>query len=79
MEKAKKITITFSLLISLLVVVPTVSAHVVVKPSQVGIATYQTFVIGVPTEKAVATVSVRLAIPEGVTSVRPNVKQVGLL
>ncbi len=49
-------------------------AHVVVKPNQVGVAAFQTFTIGVPNEKDNPTVSVRLLVPYGLTSVTPNVK-----
>ncbi len=49
-------------------------AHVTVKPAQAGIGTYQTFTTGVPNEKDVPTTSVRLVIPNGFTSVMPNVK-----
>ncbi len=49
-------------------------AHVVVKPNQAGVAAYQTFTVGVPNEKDIPTVSVRLLIPEGIKSVTPNVK-----
>ena len=51
-----------------------VSAHVVVKPSEVGIGAFQTFTVGVPVEKNVATVGLRVVIPEGLTYVSPNVK-----
>lgn len=74
MEKSKKVPLISVFLIASLFFVPTVSAHVTVKPVQVGVASYQTFVVSVPTEKTVATVSVKLVIPEGVMSVRPNVK-----
>jgi uncharacterized protein YcnI len=50
------------------------SAHVVVKPSQAGIASYQTFTMGVPNEKDIPTVAVRVLIPEGIRNVSPNVK-----
>ena len=50
------------------------SAHVVVKPNQVGIAAFQTFTLGVPNEKDIPTTAVRLLIPDGLTSVSPNVK-----
>lgn len=49
-------------------------AHVVVRPAEVGIGAFQTFTIGVPTEKDIATVGVRLVIPEGLEHTRPNVK-----
>lgn len=51
-----------------------VSAHVVVKPDEVGVAKFQTFTMGVPNEKDNPVVSLRLIIPDGVTSVTPNVK-----
>ncbi len=51
-----------------------VLAHVTVKPNQVGVAAYQTFVMGVPVEKEVPTTTLRLVIPEGLKSVTPNVK-----
>ena len=49
-------------------------AHVVVRPKEAGIASYQTFTASVPSEKDSATVLVRLAIPEGIESVTPTVK-----
>jgi len=49
-------------------------AHVVVKPSEVGIAAFQTFTVGVPNEKDTPTVAMKLLIPNGVKSVSPNVK-----
>jgi uncharacterized protein YcnI len=51
-----------------------VSAHVTVKPNSVGVAAYQTFTVGVPVEKDVPTIGLRLVIPEGLTAVTPNVK-----
>lgn len=50
------------------------SAHVVVKPGEVGVGAYTNFIVSVPTEEDVPTVQVRLVIPEGIKSVRPNVK-----
>ncbi|MBP9719432.1 MAG: YcnI family protein [Candidatus Levybacteria bacterium] len=55
-------------------ITPSVSAHVSVKPSKVGIATFQTFTIGVPVEQDIPTIGVRLIIPEDVHYVTPNVK-----
>lgn len=52
----------------------TVSAHVVVKPAQVGLGAYQTFTVGVPVEKEVPTTGLRLVIPLGLEHVSPNVK-----
>lgn len=51
-----------------------VFAHVVVKPNQVGVGERLNFVVGVPTEEDNPTVGLRLVIPEGLESVRPNVK-----
>lgn len=50
------------------------SAHVVVKPAEVGIGTFQTFTVGVPNEKENPTVGIRLEIPNGLNYVTPNVK-----
>jgi uncharacterized protein YcnI len=53
---------------------PFAFAHVTVKPSQVSVAVYQTFTMGVPSEKELATISLRLVIPDGVESIMPTVK-----
>ncbi len=58
----------------LLLSVTPASAHVTVKPGQVGVGERLNFVVSVPTEEGVPTVQVRIVIPEGVTSVRPNAK-----
>lgn len=50
------------------------SAHVVVSPKEVGIGKFQTFTVGVPVEKEVATTGLRLVVPEGLNYVTPNVK-----
>ncbi len=60
--------------IGLFLAVTLVSAHVVVKPSQVGIGAFQTFVTGVPNEKDNPTIAVRLVIPDGLKLGSPNVK-----
>lgn len=57
-----------------LFVVTTASAHVTVKPNEVGVAAYQTFTVGVPVEKDIPTVSVKILLPEGLESVTPYVK-----
>lgn len=49
-------------------------AHVVVKPAEVGIASWQTFSVGVPNEQDQPTTGVRLVIPTGLEHVSPNVK-----
>lgn len=50
------------------------SAHVSVKPTEVGVASYQTFTVDVPVEKNIPTVSVKILLPEGLESVTPYVK-----
>jgi uncharacterized protein YcnI len=49
-------------------------AHVVVRPAEVGAAARTNFTVSVPTEEDNPTVGVRLILPEGLSSVRPNVK-----
>jgi uncharacterized protein YcnI len=51
-----------------------VSAHVVITPKEVSNESYQTFSMSVPVERNVATVGMRLIIPEGLESIRPTVK-----
>lgn len=51
-----------------------VFAHVTVKPSEVTVASYQTFTVGVPVEKDIPTVSVKVLLPAGLESVTPYVK-----
>jgi len=70
----EKIVISLSVLVITLLL-PTLSlAHVVVKPAEVGVGQRLNFAVSVPTEEETPTVSVRLVIPEGVQSVRPNAK-----
>lgn len=63
------------LFMALVLVLPVfASAHVTVKPNQVGVGAWQTFNVSVPVERDVATVGIRLVIPEGLEYVTPNVK-----
>lgn len=50
------------------------AAHVVVKPAEVPTAGFQSFVVGVPNEKDIPTVSLKLTIPQGLAYVTPNQK-----
>lgn len=52
-----------------------VSAHVVVTPSEAGIASYQNFDMGVPAEKNLPTVGLKLILPADLNDVTPNVKE----
>lgn len=49
-------------------------AHVVVKPAQVGVGERVNFAVSVPNEEDTPTVKLRLLIPNGLQSVRPNAK-----
>lgn len=51
-----------------------VSAHSTVSPSESGTSKYENFSLGVPVEKAMPTIAVRLLIPDGLTRVTPFVK-----
>lgn len=73
--KIQKIGIKIVPIIAALAIpVSSVFAHVVVKPSEVGIGSWQTFVTGVPNEKDQPVTGLRLVIPSGVKHVSPNVK-----
>ncbi|MDB4939878.1 MAG: nuclear export factor [Candidatus Doudnabacteria bacterium] len=50
------------------------SAHAVVSPNQANIGEFTNFSLGVPSERASATVSVRLLMPAGLNYVTPFVK-----
>jgi len=63
----------FFAVLLLLITIP-LYAHVVVKPSEVGIGSFQTFSIGVPVEKNTPTIGIKLLIPDGLEYVSPNVK-----
>jgi periplasmic copper chaperone A len=49
-------------------------AHVVVKPTEITTSARTNFVVSVPTEGNSPTVELKLLIPEGLKSIRPNVK-----
>ncbi len=50
------------------------SAHVTVKPGEVKIGAFTDFSVGVPVEKDVPTIGIRLVIPEGLESISPHLK-----
>ncbi|HVO86567.1 MAG TPA: DUF1775 domain-containing protein [Candidatus Binatia bacterium] len=52
----------------------TAMAHVIVTPSTVGVAAFQTFSVSVPTEKDTPTTALKLLIPSGLNEVTPTVK-----
>jgi uncharacterized protein YcnI len=69
-----KITTATLFVLGLSVIASNASAHVVVKPDQAGIGAFQTFTMGVPSEKPQATIALRLLMPDGLNYVTPNVK-----
>jgi uncharacterized protein YcnI len=72
----KKHIISSSIIAATLVLTSTTAAyaHVTVKPAEVKVGQYQNFTVSVPTEKDLPTTSLKLVIPDGLQSVRPNVK-----
>ncbi len=74
MIKNKYLLVVMSFLLLFAVISVSVSAHVIVKPNQAGVASFQTFTMGVPNEKDSSTTTVKLVIPEGLQFVSPNVK-----
>ncbi len=72
----KKISIITAVMAFAVIAFPVSAlAHVVVQPNQVGVAARQTFNVSVPNESETAeVVGVRLVIPEGLESARPNAK-----
>jgi uncharacterized protein YcnI len=59
---------------SFLVFGQAVSAHVTVKPAEVPTSGFQVFTVSVPNEKALATTSVKLVVPDGLKHVFPTQK-----
>lgn len=72
--KFQKLTAASIALASLVVFASTASAHVVVSPKEVGVGKFQTFSVGVPVEKDIATTGLRLVVPDGLNYVTPNAK-----
>jgi uncharacterized protein YcnI len=70
----KNIIVFLSVSLIALSSAPPIFAHVTVKPSEVNIAQRTNFSVSVPTEEDNPTIAVKLIIPDGVQSVRPNVK-----
>src|SRR5258708_1204417 len=71
----KKIAIgMLTLVSSFLLSVSPVFAHAVVKPNTAGIGSFTDFTLGVPSEKDVATVGVKLMLPDGLNNFSPIVK-----
>lgn len=75
MDKYKKIVgVLATTVVCLLGAASSVLAHAVVSPSQVGIGSFGTYSLAIPTEKDIPTVGVRLVMPPGLQEVVPDVK-----
>ncbi|MBP6859222.1 MAG: DUF1775 domain-containing protein [Candidatus Magasanikbacteria bacterium] len=61
-------------LVASLFITNQVFAHATVKPATTGVGKFQNFVLGAPSEKPIATVGIRLVLPDGLNHVTPNVK-----
>lgn len=59
-------------IVSLFCLASPVFAHVIVHPSQIGIATVQEFTLTMPNEKNIPTVALKLVLPPGLADVIPN-------
>jgi uncharacterized protein YcnI len=70
-----KVFSSFVVLVLFLATINFASAHAVVRPAQAGIGAYQEFTLSVPSEKPLATVAIKLIVPDQVNLVTPNVKQ----
>lgn len=68
----KKIAVVLLSIASIFFLAVPAFAHVIVRPHQVGVAAAQDFTVSVPNERDNPVISVRLLIPNGVSSVVPN-------
>ncbi|RYX78439.1 DUF1775 domain-containing protein [bacterium] len=66
--------IIFGISIASLFMSPSAFAHVVVTPSEVVTAKYQTFSVSVPNEKEIPTTQLRLIVPDSLKSITVTVK-----
>ena len=70
----KKFLASFLAILSAVLLPAAASAHVVVKPDEVGVGAFQTFTTSVPNEKNVPVIALRLVIPSGLKEITPTVK-----
>ena len=71
----KKIFFSLVIVIAATLALPSFAfAHVVVKPNQAGVGAFTDFTVGVPVERDMPTVSLRLVMPEDLNFVTPLVK-----
>jgi uncharacterized protein YcnI len=70
----QKIISSFISLLMFLISASPAFAHAVVKPETAGVGSFTDFSLGVPSEKDLATVGIKLILPAGINSVTPIVK-----
>ena len=70
----KKLLLSVTTGLAVLLMPAVAMAHVAVQPSEVGVGKTQVYSISVPTEKEVPTVAVRIVLPSGLQEVMPTVK-----
>lgn len=70
----RRLLISFFVGFAAILVPAVVFAHVVVTPSQAGVAQEMVFNVSVPNEQQIPITSLKLLIPEGVTDVMPTAK-----
>ncbi len=70
----KILAVGFLAALFLMVGIHEASAHAVVSPNQANVGEFVNFNLGVPSEKPLATIAVRLLLPAGLNEVTPFVK-----
>lgn len=76
MRRTQQSLLIFSLFISLIILSfkQTALAHVTVSPKEALTASFQTFTVNVPNEKDLATIQIKLLLPDGLQHVLPTQK-----
>jgi uncharacterized protein YcnI len=72
--KSKVLISVIAIFTTAVINVSSVLAHAAVKPSTVSVGSFTDFSLGVPSEKALNTVAVKLTLPKGLIRVTPVVK-----
>lgn len=72
--KFPKAILAISAFVAFSIPLTTISAHAVVKPSEVNVGSFVDFNLGVPSEKDLSTTSIKLFIPSSIKSFTPIVK-----
>lgn len=65
---------SFASIVALTMIPGSAFAHVVVKPAETTVGSFDTYTVSVPNEKEIAVTSVKLNIPKGLSYVTPTTK-----